>query len=590
MDVKLPDGTVIKDVPDGISKIDLIAKLKANGYDTSGLSQGMTGVNAIPTGGEQTIPQQIEEPSFLSKAGSFVGDIGRQVGLTARHGLEAVGSVPQIVGQAMEGMGVKGAGGNLGEMASNYVGLPTPQTTEEKIVGGATKAMVSGMPLIKAGQVLQSAQSASPMARTVGGVMASQPTAQTGLAGVSGASSEYAKEQGAGPIGQIAAGVIAPMIAAPTAGLVYGTGKLAKNIVAPMVSDKAAEIGAARLVNKATGSRSEEVAQALASGDKNFTAGQIAASIDNTDLAALQKIANKRDATLARTVKEGVDFKINQAWDTLEKDLAPKRNEALEIASSATKTDPFQLVDYKGVDTNPILNRVTSYQNTSGNKIDTVLQGVTNDIKDKVRIITENGVADPNELYTIRKQIGSIIQNHSKESANWDKKKSAYIERSMQLAIDDAIEKAISKANPEKAGLWNQYMTEYAGRAKSISTIQENLGKELKLANQGMPKVSAVVGGAENNIPHVNWLSRIAAIANASIRVAEGSSGSRVEQSMTRMMAPEAFGGDKAKLAKLMMEQKNKPPGFFKSMFYQNQPTRAELGYGKEGMLSGEQP
>jgi hypothetical protein len=37
MDVQLPDGTIIKDVPDGTSKADLITKLKANGYDTSGL-------------------------------------------------------------------------------------------------------------------------------------------------------------------------------------------------------------------------------------------------------------------------------------------------------------------------------------------------------------------------------------------------------------------------------------------------------------------------------------------------------------------------------------------------------------------------
>jgi hypothetical protein len=33
MDVRLPDGTVIKNVPDGMSKADLTAKLKANGYD-----------------------------------------------------------------------------------------------------------------------------------------------------------------------------------------------------------------------------------------------------------------------------------------------------------------------------------------------------------------------------------------------------------------------------------------------------------------------------------------------------------------------------------------------------------------------------
>lgn len=38
MDVRLPDGTVISNVPDGMSKADLTAKLASNGYDTAKLS------------------------------------------------------------------------------------------------------------------------------------------------------------------------------------------------------------------------------------------------------------------------------------------------------------------------------------------------------------------------------------------------------------------------------------------------------------------------------------------------------------------------------------------------------------------------
>ena len=44
MDVRLPDGTVLQNVPDGMSKADLTAKLKANGYDVSTLEP------AAPTG------------------------------------------------------------------------------------------------------------------------------------------------------------------------------------------------------------------------------------------------------------------------------------------------------------------------------------------------------------------------------------------------------------------------------------------------------------------------------------------------------------------------------------------------------------
>ena len=44
MDVRLPDGTVIRNVPDGTTKAQLTEKLKANGYDLGSTeSQGVAG-------------------------------------------------------------------------------------------------------------------------------------------------------------------------------------------------------------------------------------------------------------------------------------------------------------------------------------------------------------------------------------------------------------------------------------------------------------------------------------------------------------------------------------------------------------------
>jgi len=54
MDVRLPDGHIIRNVPDGTSKADLTAKLQSNGYDVSNLGgAGASGAGAsareIPT-------------------------------------------------------------------------------------------------------------------------------------------------------------------------------------------------------------------------------------------------------------------------------------------------------------------------------------------------------------------------------------------------------------------------------------------------------------------------------------------------------------------------------------------------------------
>lgn len=61
MDVKLPDGTIIKDIPDGMSKADLTAKLAKNGYDVSKLMPAPD-VNAIPGQGAN-----INKPGFDSQ-------------------------------------------------------------------------------------------------------------------------------------------------------------------------------------------------------------------------------------------------------------------------------------------------------------------------------------------------------------------------------------------------------------------------------------------------------------------------------------------------------------------------------------------
>jgi hypothetical protein len=55
MDVRLPDGTIIKGVPDGMSKADLTAKLQANGYDVSKLT-----APAIPELPESLRPRTAE--------------------------------------------------------------------------------------------------------------------------------------------------------------------------------------------------------------------------------------------------------------------------------------------------------------------------------------------------------------------------------------------------------------------------------------------------------------------------------------------------------------------------------------------------
>jgi len=67
MDVRLPDGTLLRNVPDGMSKADLTAKLQSNGYDISRLSapaaepKASVTVEAAPERESNFFPRSMEE-------------------------------------------------------------------------------------------------------------------------------------------------------------------------------------------------------------------------------------------------------------------------------------------------------------------------------------------------------------------------------------------------------------------------------------------------------------------------------------------------------------------------------------------------
>jgi hypothetical protein len=91
MDVRLPDGTIIRNVPDGTTRDDLTAKLKANGYNL-----------------DEPKPQA--SPEQGSGSGGMLGDVARLARMATPMGVASALLTPegrQQVGNAVAG-GVKG--------------------------------------------------------------------------------------------------------------------------------------------------------------------------------------------------------------------------------------------------------------------------------------------------------------------------------------------------------------------------------------------------------------------------------------------------------------------------------------------------
>src|SRR5574343_1248009 len=127
MDVRLPDGTVIQNIPDGTTKAELVGKLKANGYP-------------VPS---DWLPQ--EKPAS-GGIGEGLKDIPRQLGLTARYAVEGLGQTADVftepVRYLMQKAGITSADrstSQLAAQAANALGLPMPQTADERVIGDATR-------------------------------------------------------------------------------------------------------------------------------------------------------------------------------------------------------------------------------------------------------------------------------------------------------------------------------------------------------------------------------------------------------------------------------------------------------------------
>jgi hypothetical protein len=204
MDVRLPDGTIIQNVPEGTTKAQLTEKLRANGYDIAKLE------SSAPTA---TAPHEHPQAPLADR-------LGRQAGLTGRYLIEGAANTAGIITDPIIGALNGMTGGNsvtasqAGTMAADALGLPSPENSTERVIGEGSKMLVGTGGLIKGGQAL--ANSGNTVTRGVGDVLKSNAGMQAAGAAGAGVAGGTARESGASPTGQFVA-ALAGGIGAPAA-------------------------------------------------------------------------------------------------------------------------------------------------------------------------------------------------------------------------------------------------------------------------------------------------------------------------------------------------------------------------------------
>ncbi len=192
MDVELPDGTTLQDIPEGTTKGQIASRLQKAGHD-------------VPEG---WFPKN--EPS-----------IGRAAGLTARAALSGASQIPAMVGDFANAAIEKAFSTpqhpiNLGrpsksiEQGLNALGLPQPETGTERVVQDISSALAGGGTL--AGGAGALSRIAVPAARNALSSLAANPAGQAAAIATGSGAESGAREFGAGPDQQFAAGLAGTLL------------------------------------------------------------------------------------------------------------------------------------------------------------------------------------------------------------------------------------------------------------------------------------------------------------------------------------------------------------------------------------------
>lgn len=195
-----PDGQNYEvNAPDGASEQDVLAYAQRNFK-----------MSAAPK------PAPAAKP-FGQQLNDAISDAPRQVGLTARYGLEGLGSTfDALVGNPLRTLAAPVLGNkptaDTGGTLADLVGLPKPQNSQERVVGDATRMLAGGaLPLAGAGAL---AGRTSGVTQAVARTMAANPAQQLASAAAAGGAGGYTREtggnDGAQLLASLAAGIGAP--------------------------------------------------------------------------------------------------------------------------------------------------------------------------------------------------------------------------------------------------------------------------------------------------------------------------------------------------------------------------------------------
>lgn len=406
----------------------------------------------------------------------------RQLGLTARAGIEGVTSLPAMVANvpyALADIGIslaQKAGANVptlqqrgisatrsGQIISDILGLPKPETEMERGVQSIAQAMGGAAGSARMAGAA-SRQLSAPIARQVAQTLATSPLAQTAAAATAASATEAVKEMGGGTGAQLAAGLLGGAMIPGGGTAAQAVGRAAPEVVRPFTqtgrevitgnvlrqlatdAERAAEAAATYTprvpgYTPTTAQATRDIGLISAEGPiRSMDTGQFGiqtAQANRARMAILDRLAKDKDA-------------LERAIAKRDEVTAPLREEA--FAKANVTPEAFQsgvtLTVNKTID--DILASDVGARSTVENTMRWAQQQV------------QRGTT-PQRLYEVRKDLRDASQGRL------DKEGAAYSLAKGQLeqvirSIDDALEAA--------APGYKDYLQKYAASSRGIERLE----------------------------------------------------------------------------------------------------------------------
>ena len=180
--------------------------------------------------------------------------------------------------------------------------------------------------------------------------------------------------------------------------------------------------------------------------------------------------------------------------------------EARDVATAPLRQGALDAANVGGIKVDALDASIDALQKRPGLRASDVVSRTLTSVREKIaRVARADGSVDAEDLYMIRKEIGNTIKTHAKETANFDKRLTAGLQKDIQTGIDDAIKKAGGTG-------WDDYLREFSTRSQAI---EKDVARAKSVSK---PVQKTTLQGASQESPLPNLLSRPAMIANFILR------------------------------------------------------------------------